>query len=1049
MVHTPRRKRKRVEGIYEFDMSDIMPAVVDANGSKVFPDEPGPSKSFRFRAPLSTPSTPTLLTRVPPPEHTPLPPIPFPLKVDTPRPHASAPSVHQLDVNGDETQELSSENPGADSQQKRKGKAKVNHTIVRCRDPLPSPSNTLCERWRCYDCFACPHLCAACALSTHRLNPFHRLWKWNRSKRFWEKTTTAQVGLQLYGGRHGKPCPSASRSPRNIVFVHEHGVSRMPFLFCECPVEPGSPELATPEAGQLLELGLFPGSWKEPRTAFTVGLLKAYQLLSLQTHCSAEDFYMYLKRTTDNVAPDSVPDRYRELMMSSREWAFLRACKRAGEPPRAQMPRRSLTVICPCCPQPGINMRPNWFQRDPRYAYLDALFYSIDGNYRLCQRHKAMDLLDVALTRALGYFSDIKDFVKYVLKIGKPEVEASTCHKFGAMGYNGHSGKVSGIVALACRHMFMLPGSIVDLNKAEAYTFVDFAVASGMQPYLGLRLLKQSYDISCQYLINLAARFARWGRLCPKLPSISSLTLPRIEGYVGSWHVNAHKEDCRIKQSPAFLPGSGRYEGEGMERIWAITNDVATRTKEMTSGHRHDVLNDVYSDINVRRVHSIATTLSAAYKDAQKHLDESAESLQKLEATIPAAKLAEWKKEEAKWLELVVDIANHKTLDNPFSPPGETALSEEATATLLRKQYAAKSDSASASMVGAVQGMIEIERERLALVKAVREADPSKTRQRNALGRRVEALRYQAEVCTKHYERFVGVDAAAAVEAVRNSAHPPSGDSFPERDATDDIAQGLPYMDILQEIRVQLPSGYHSAVRQRPEMARALEIERRLREGQATDALNDLRAHLTALFSLQDLRQQGAGQQHGTRIKGYAATEVAVGRHARDEYRRVRHVLRILGMPDDHKVFRVLTDQDAKPFVVFSEQHRRGDSRRHPSWLWEDFSFIAGQTDHEVRAFMMHKLRPHWFRCRAAKARWEEEVNIKKEEMYRSLRFFEYHQERWTRAATEAEEDGRLGAATYARRQADRHERLLKSAQCMYPAGLEKVRQIMQSACAA
>lgn len=44
----------------------------------------------------------------------------------------------------------------------------------------------------------------------------------------------------------------------------------------------------------------------------------------------------------------------------------------------------------------------------------------------------------------------------------------STCHQFGAMGYGGYWGKVSGTVAITCaRHMFMLPGSAVDLQKGE------------------------------------------------------------------------------------------------------------------------------------------------------------------------------------------------------------------------------------------------------------------------------------------------------------------------------------------------------------------------------------------------------------------------------------------------------------------------------------------------------------------------------------------------------------------------------------------------------
>ena len=126
----------------------------------------------------------------------------------------------------------------------------------------------------------------------------------------------------------------------------------------------------------------------------------------------------------------------------------------------------------------------------------------------------------------------------------------------------------------------------------------------GVQQYVGLRLFKQSYDINCQYLLNFGRRISKWKEVCPPLTSIATLLLPCIHGCVGCWHVNAHKRACRVFQSPAFLPGSGRYEGEGLERVWAITNDLSSRTKEMTLGHRHDILNDMYSDLHVRRMHA-------------------------------------------------------------------------------------------------------------------------------------------------------------------------------------------------------------------------------------------------------------------------------------------------------------------------------------------------------------------------------------------------------------------------------------------------------------
>lgn len=167
----------------------------------------------------------------------------------------------------------------------------------------------------------------------------------------------------------------------------------------------------------------------------------------------------------------------------------------------------------------------------------------------------------------------------------------------------------------------------------------------------------------------------------------------------------------------------------------------------------------------------------------------------------------------------------------------------------------------------------------------------------------------------------------------------------------DAFLQGL--MDKLERIRVDLPSMYHAKVRGQGDFISAVEVERKLREGQANDALKTLRTHLTALYSLQDLRQQGSGQNHGNRVKGMAATEISIGRRAKEEYRRIRRILLVLGMPEDDSTYQELTDEDAKPFVVTPEQHRRGQSRKQMSWLWEDMSYVLEQPDEEIKEFML------------------------------------------------------------------------------------------------
>lgn len=70
---------------------------------------------------------------------------------------------------------------------------------------------------------------------------------------------------------------------------------------------------------------------------------------------------------------------------------------------------------------------------------------------------------------------------------------------------------------------------------------------------------------------------------------------------VGKFHEAAHRTMCRIWYSFHYIQGAGQTDGETLERIWASLNALATRTREMSSGHRHDVINYWHDAMNWRR----------------------------------------------------------------------------------------------------------------------------------------------------------------------------------------------------------------------------------------------------------------------------------------------------------------------------------------------------------------------------------------------------------------------------------------------------------------
>jgi hypothetical protein len=67
-------------------------------------------------------------------------------------------------------------------------------------------------------------------------------------------------------------------------------------------------------------------------------------------------------------------------------------------------------------------------------------------------------------------------------------------------------------------------------------------------------------------------------------------------------HLCAHTLLCQRTYSLNYLPGSGRTDGEGVERPWANIGGMATSTREMGPGSRHDTLDDHFGYWNWQKL---------------------------------------------------------------------------------------------------------------------------------------------------------------------------------------------------------------------------------------------------------------------------------------------------------------------------------------------------------------------------------------------------------------------------------------------------------------
>ncbi len=299
-------------------------------------------------------------------------------------------------------------------------------------------------------------------------------------------------------------------------------------------------------------------------------------------------------------------------------------------------------------------------------------------------------------------------------------------------------------------------------------------------------------------------------------------------------------------------------------------------------------------------------------------------------------------------------------------------------------------------------------------------------------------------------------DTPADPAAVKPAMPAPLPTSFPLREAVSRDKEvtgrearahlGLPPLrdprrksEMWQEIfaiSIPLPSSFDNLVLQRPAVASLVSWEKRVRQGQANDALSDLRTHLVTTEMLKIKKLDATGKSSTTRMGKKLRRQNDQVVAAADDYRRARLALIHLGMDEGDVLFRPLKKTDVAGFTMSTETQQLGDSRKTVSWIWEDFSFVERPGDldhqefyeegrtthfahagkHETDEMLTTVKRVHWFRSSALRARWQEEVRLLAEEMTRSVRFFGFQRRVWDIRAHARDATGDAAAAAYARK---------------------------------
>ncbi|KAG2129240.1 uncharacterized protein EDB93DRAFT_1243435 [Suillus bovinus] len=183
-------------------------------------------------------------------------------------------------------------------------------------------------------------------------------------------------------------------------------------------------------------------------------VLDNFLLDNLECGTSAMNYYSKLRRMTSSMFPHLVPDRYRELMRVTRQWRQLKTMKWHGFGHRSNTPNaRDLTLFCPTCPQPGINISLSGNETLDDWKYTRS--FVMDSNFKAKHLHPIKPFDEVWLADGLGFMVG-KDSCNNHWAVNQAN---ATRHKLESTGIGG--------VACACHGCFV-PHAMVNFQKGES-----------------------------------------------------------------------------------------------------------------------------------------------------------------------------------------------------------------------------------------------------------------------------------------------------------------------------------------------------------------------------------------------------------------------------------------------------------------------------------------------------------------------------------------------------------------------------------------------------
>lgn len=120
------------------------------------------------------------------------------------------------------------------------------------------------------------------------------------------------------------------------------------------------------------------------------------------------------------------------------------------------------------------------------------------------------------------------------------------------------------------------------------------------------------------------------------------MNLQSLRLAIPKFHLPAHGSICWSRYSLNFIFGSGRVDGEAIERFWACSNPVATSTREMGHGTRHDFLEARWNMSNFFKLVDLGVAIRKRLKTAIEGREKHSHELEEFSVSFSESTISAW-----------------------------------------------------------------------------------------------------------------------------------------------------------------------------------------------------------------------------------------------------------------------------------------------------------------------------------------------------------------------------------------------------------------------